>query len=108
MKQNMLLKKLNFLNLSFNSIIKVLVLCDFSLYVNFDMQTKNYLKKENKEIITLNVSSDEFYTGGGGGRIPSPFAPSLLVTSYDTQRIRWRYSYGVIACHHRSVTPMFL
>ena len=32
--------------------------------------------------------------------IPSPLAPSLLVAFYDTQRIRWCYSF-VCAQHHR-------
>ena len=34
--------------------------------------------------------------------IPSPFAPSLLVAFYDTQGIRWCYSYDVCARHHRA------
>ena len=50
------------------------------------------------------VFSEEFQYRGG---IPSPLALFLLVTFYDTQKIRWRSSF-VIAHHHRatSKTPI--
>ena len=38
----------------------------------------------------------------GGGRISSSLTLSLLVASYDMQRIHWHYSYGVTARHHRT------
>ena len=46
----------------------------------------------------FHVVSEEDYTEEG---IPSPLAPSLLVTFYDTQRIRWCYSL-LYAQHHRA------
>ena len=39
-----------------------------------------------------------------GEGIRSPLAPSLLVASYNTQRIHWCYSYDVIARHHRVIS----
>ena len=40
-------------------------------------------------LLILVMLSEEIHTEEG---IPSPLAPSLLVTFYSTQRIRWRYS----------------